>query len=344
MSLEYDTGWINITDMCGQYFNVTHNLNSTDLIVDIQGKTTLDSGPHQKYYGLTSYTQGWSRTYGGPNDETVSALVRTTDGGYALAGYTYSFGAGQSDAWLVKTDGLGNMEWNMTYGGSSYDFAYALVQTTDGGYALAGATTSFGGYDAWLVKTDENGNMQWNKTYGGPYREDAYALVQTGDGGYALAGFTGSGGNAWLVKTDVSGNMQWNKTYGGQSYSLVYALVQTGDGGYALAGAIGNGYTDFWLVKTDSSGNMQWNRTYGGTNDDEATTLVQTRDGGYALAGWTNSFGAGSDDFWLVKTDAGGSMQWNKHTEAQTGRMRMRWCRRVMMDTRSQVSQVMLGW
>ncbi len=143
MSLEYDTGWINITDMCGQYFNVTHNLNSTDLIVDIQGKTTLDSGPHQKYYGLTSYTQGWSKTYGGPNDETASALVRTTDGGYALAGYTYSFGAGQSDAWLVKTDGLGNMEWNMTYGGSSYDFAYALVQTTDGGYALAGATTSF---------------------------------------------------------------------------------------------------------------------------------------------------------------------------------------------------------
>jgi len=139
-------------------------------------------------------------------------------------------------------------------------------------------------------------------------------LVQTGDGGYALAGYTESfgAGNAdcWLVKIDANGNAQWNQTYGGTSYDAARALVQTGDGGYALAGytsSFGVGGYDCWLVKTDAAGNAQWNQTYGGKGIDWAIALVQTSDGGYALAGWTESFGAGSTDFWLVKTDASGN-------------------------------------
>jgi len=263
----------------------------------------------------------WNQTYGGTGYDGAWALVQTREGGYALVGSTTSFGTGDLDFWLVKTNSAGTMQWNKTYGGTDFDYASALVQTSDEGYALAGRTESFGAgnSDCWLVKTDAAGNAQWNKTYGGTDTDEAYALVQTGDGGYALAGMTTSFGagsaDCWLVKTDAAGNAQWNKTYGGTNWESMHDLVQTSDGGYALAGetfSFGPGNGDFWLVKTNSAGTMQWNRTYGGINRDGAYALVQTGDGGYALAGYTWSFGAGSNDFWLVKTDASGNMQWNK--------------------------------
>jgi hypothetical protein len=270
-------------------------------------------------------TGGWTKTYGGTGDDRAHALVQTGDGGYVLGGSTKSFGAGLWDFWLVKTDAYGTMMWNMTYGGTGDDVAWALVQTDDGRYALAGWTESFGAgnKDFWLVKTDASGNMQWNQTYGGTGDDVALALVRTSDGGYALTGTTHSfdAGNldTWLVKTDASGTMQWNRTYGGTGTDAVHealTLVQTDDGGYALAGitrSSGAGWqSDFWLVKTDSSGNMMWNKTYGGTRDDEVRALVQTDDEGYALVGWTVSFGVGDCDFWLVKTDAAGNMQWNR--------------------------------
>ncbi|MCJ7423483.1 hypothetical protein MUP01_04340, partial [Candidatus Bathyarchaeota archaeon] len=306
--LLYDSGWINVTWGIGENYTVTHGLNMscTNLIVDARGRT-----------------QGWNRTYGGTGWDYASALIQTSDGGYALAGYTNSSGAGNGDFWLVKTDASGNEQWSKTYGGTNWDYANALVQTTDGGYALAGVTYSFGAGngDFWLVKTDASGNEQWNKSYGGTNWDYANALVQTSDGGYTLAGrtasFTGSPSNFdfWLVKTDASGNEQWSKTYGGWLFEAVLALVQTTDGGYALAGetsSFGAGNGDFWLVKTDASGNEQWNKSYGGTNYDQPCALVQTGDGGYALAGGTDSFGAGSRDFWLVKTDSVGNAQWNR--------------------------------
>jgi hypothetical protein len=131
--------------------------------------------------------------------------MQTNDGGYAIAGYTSSFGAGNNDFWLVKTDGSGNMQWNKTYGGTDYDDPHALVQTGDGGFALAGSTNSFaaGIFDFWLVRTDASGNMLWNKTYPGTNDGVAYALVKIGDGGFALAGeidSTTENSNFYLVK------------------------------------------------------------------------------------------------------------------------------------------------
>jgi hypothetical protein len=307
--LEYDSGWMDITDQCGQYFNVTHNLNSTDLMVGIEGKMTLDGEVHQRDYGLREIAQGWNKTYGGE----ALALVKTTDGGYAFAG------TNAGDFLLVKTDAAGNMQWSQMYGTPYFDEAYALIQTRDGGYALAGSysytvpnpdrTYCYG----WFVKTDVAGNIEWNQTYGGGY-EQVFALVQTSDSGYALAGYSGSYGagsyDFWLIKTDASGNMQWNETYGGGGDDTAFALVQASDFGYTLAGRTGSfgaGSYDFWMVKTDSQGNMQWNQTYGGAGWDEACALVKTSDGGYALAGLAN-FGY----FWLVKTDAFGIMQWNR--------------------------------
>jgi hypothetical protein len=268
----------------------------------------------------------WNKPYGAPTSiylESGESLVQTDDGGYALAGYAgiYVEPIPYYDFWLVKTDPLGNMEWNQTYGGADIDMAYSVIQTNDGGYIMTGGTRSYGTgkTDFWLVKTDPLGNMEWNQTYGGADHDYAYSVIQTGDGEYAIAGFTNSYGagdyDFWLVKADSAGNMIWNQTYGGTLADRGYAVVQTNDGGYAIAGYTGSygaGGDDYWLVKTDSAGNVQWNQTYGGANSESAYSVVQTSDGGYALAGWTRSFAVGSHDFWLVKTDPLGNMDWNQ--------------------------------
>lgn len=262
----------------------------------------------------------WNRTYGGTSNDIAYSMVRTNDGGYAFAGITMSFGAGLSDMWLVKTDGLGSMQWNRTYGGTSDDDACSVVQTSDSGYAIAGSTVSFGAgiNDFYLVKTDPAGNMQWSRTYGGSLSDQARCVVQAGDGGYAMVGYTysfGVGGyDFYLVKTDPSGNVQWSKTYGGTSYDWAFSMVRTCDGGYAMAGytsSFGLGDYDMWLVKVDGSGNVQWGRTYGGIDDDEAYSIVQASNGGYAILGTTASFGAGQDDFYLIKTDGLGFEEWS---------------------------------
>jgi len=287
----------------------------------------------------------WSRTYGGAADEKAYSLVATSDGGYAIAGvWNYSYysdwvgyleGGGfwllkmSGDFWLVKIDEFGDMKWNRTYKGTGVSNAFALVATSDGGYAIAGATAISGGAiwstkadaffngDFWLIKTDAFGNTEWNKTYGTDRVEIAYSLAAASDGGYAIAGRADS--NFWLVKTDEFGNMLWNRTYGGTGDNYVNSLVATSDGGYAIAGSTQSaGSSDFWLVKTDALGNMQWNRTYGGIGSDWANSLIVAPEGGYIMAGFTtNSLGFGA--YWLVKTDEGGNMQWNKTYEGFGG-------------------------
>jgi len=260
----------------------------------------------------------WSKTYGGPKDDVAYSVVQTNDGGYALAGYTQSFGVGHgaTNYWLLRTDSAGTELWNRTFGGGGDDRCYSLIKTADGGYALAGKTSSFsiGFSQLWLVKTDANGNEIWNQTYGGYFDNLAYSVIQTSDGGYALAGSTdaaGAGGvDMFLVKANSTGYEAWNRTYGGSGYDEAWSVVQTkSDGGYALGGSTtsyGAGFADFYLVKTDSSGNLQWNQTYGGPSNDTCYSMIQTSDGGYALAGYTESYGPGPANFWLVKTDQNG--------------------------------------
>ena len=283
----------------------------------IEIKVTTLLGISAEYYdyhvGTALAVHGlimWARTYGGTGNEFALSVVANSDGGYTIVG-----GAAESvevsGFWLIKTDESGDMLWNRTYGGLAYDVAHALIETADGGYAIVGRTTSFssGYYDFWLVKTDAAGNMEWNKTYGGTEWDIAHSVVQTSDGGYVIAGSTDSFGagldDVWLVKTNSSGNMEWNKTYGGTGNDSAHSIVATSDGGHAIAGytnSSGAGANDFFLVKNDATGNMEWNQTYGGSSLDEAYSLVATSDGGYAIAGTTKSFGAGDQDFWLVKT------------------------------------------
>jgi uncharacterized protein YuzE len=155
----------------------------------------------------------WAKTYGGSNDEDVFSFQQTSDGGYIVAGHTNSFGAGNFDIFLIKTDANGNLQWAKTYGGTGDDLAYSVQQTSDGGYIMAGRTGSFGagGGDIILIKTDANGNIIWAKTYGGTSGDEAYSVQQTSDGGYIMAGRTGSfgagGGDIILIKTDANGNI-----------------------------------------------------------------------------------------------------------------------------------------
>jgi hypothetical protein len=324
----YDSGWVNITYKVGQYFNVTHDLNTTEVFVDIVGKQSLGgtNGEHQRNLGGTEVIPGWSRTHGGANDEVAYSMIQTDDGGHAIAGYTYSYGAGSADFWLIKTDAFGNMEWSKTYGGTSAEEARSVVQTSDGGYAIAGATLSLGegSWDFWLVKTDWFGNMEWSKTYGRAWPDGLYSMVQTSDGGYALAGYTlsfdaGEDRDFWLVKTDADGNQLWNKTYGGAGEEGASTVIQTGDGGYALTGGFrsyGAGEMDCWLIKTDSFGALLWEKIYGGVANDGPNSLVQKNNGGYVLAGFTESFGAGGRDFWLIETDTETGLAWTSLTNS----------------------------
>jgi hypothetical protein len=262
----------------------------------------------------------WYKTYGGADLDWAWSMVRTSDGGYALAGRTKSFGAGGiDDFWLVKTDGDGNMQWSRTYGGTGYDYAYSVVQTTDGGYAIAGTIEGSGSdYNFWLVKTDSLGNMQWNAVYGGSRSDDAYSVIQTSDGGYALAGETWISSSRcafWLVKTDSSGNMQWSHTYGGAYEDYASSVIQTSDGGYAIVGTTwpsSTAYSDVWLVRTDSYGNVLWDKKYLGTGsaNDYGYSVIQTNDGGYAIAGKTQVSGIPEYKCLLVKTDSNGNTQW----------------------------------
>ena len=261
----------------------------------------------------------WNKTYGAASTEYERFAVQTSDGGYAAVGYTNSYGNGSYDAYLVKTDSNGNMQWNKTYGGTGNDYGYAVQQTSDNGYIIVGVTASFSGSnDVWLVKTDSNGNMQWNQTYGGTGSDIGYSINLTSDGGYIIVGSTASfsGSNdVWLVKTDSNGNMQWNKTYGGTASDIGYSIKLTSDGSYLILGdtsSYTNGSSDVWLLKTDSNGNVLLNKSYGGTKPEDGRDVLQTSDGGYIITGQTNSYGNGIADFWLVKTDSTGNMQWNK--------------------------------
>jgi hypothetical protein len=263
----------------------------------------------------------WTKTIGGPESEEGVSLIQTSDGGYAIAGLTQSFGAGEDDVYVVKLDANGNLQWTTTIGGKKEDGGFSLIQTSDGGYAIAGYTLSFGAgeADVYVVKLDANGNLQWTKTIGGPGSEIGFSLIQTSDGGYVIAGSTESfgvgGADVYIVKLDANGNLQWTKTIGRPGNEIGFCLIHTSDSGYVIAGSttsFGTGGVDVYVIKLNANGNLQWTTTIGGKEEDVGVSLIQTSDGGYAIVGSTKSFGAGEWDVYVVKLNANGKPQWTK--------------------------------
>ncbi|MEP0860498.1 MAG: T9SS type A sorting domain-containing protein [Ignavibacterium sp.] len=264
----------------------------------------------------------WINGYGGNNDDEGNSVVQTSDGGYVACGYTKSYGSGGNDVYLLKVDANGNQLWDRVFGGTSDEEVYSMVLTDDGGFLLAGATSSFGSgsRDIWLIKTDASGNQQWTKTIGGLSSDGARSISKTFDGGYIITGWTfsygpGAVGNVWLVKTDTAGNMVWNKFFGGTDDDRGLSVKQTTDGGYILTGytaSSGAGLDDMLLIKTDSLGNAQWQNTFGGSGRDYGNSVIQSSDGGFVVTGYTLSYGAGGDDLWIVKTNELGNQLWSK--------------------------------
>ena len=264
----------------------------------------------------------FERTYGGGDYDEGASVQQTADGGYIVAGETFSYAALGCDVWLVKTDAHGNKVWANSFDRDTIDGAYSVQQTSEGGYIVAGWTGDSyggGGGDIWLIKTDAYGEMVWDRTFGTENGlEYGYSVQQTSDGGYILTGETNSYGagswDAYLIKTDANGHTQWSRTYGGSGSDNGCSVQQTADGGYIIAGftnSFGAGYRDVYLVKTDASGETLWTRTYGDTNAEYGYSVRQTTNGGYVVAG-SKSSGSDSQYVYLVRTDATGDTLWTR--------------------------------
>jgi len=253
----------------------------------------------------------WTQTYGGNNTDHGYCVQQDSDESYVVAGVTMSYGAGSADVYLIKSDENGNELWYQTFGGSEFDSGHSIQQTSGGGYIITGWTYSFsvGSADVYLIKSDENGNELWCQTFGGSSWDGGYSVQQTSDGGYIIAGRTSSygagSGDVYLIKTDEEGNELWYQTFGGNNNDVGYSALQTMDGGYIIAGyteSFGAGDYDVYLIKTDASGNEQWYQTFGGTSEDVGYSVQQTMDGGHIIVGWTN-YG----DVYLIRLGYGGT-------------------------------------
>jgi hypothetical protein len=273
----------------------------------------------------------WQKCLGGSSSEFAVSIDQTTDGGFIVAGNSWSNDGDVSghhgstdylDFWVVKLNSSGDISWQKSLGGSRDDWANSIEQTVDGGFIVAGCSSSNDGdvsghhgsidyYDYWVVKLNSEGNIEWQKSLGGSASEYAYSIEQTTDGGFIVAGYSFSNNgdvsghhgsidyyDYWVVKLNSEGNIEWQKSLGGSASEYAYSIEQTTDGGYIVAGSSssnngdvsGNhGYSDYWVVKLNSEGIIEWQKSLGGSNDDGAYSIDQTADGGYIVTGYSES-------------------------------------------------------
>ncbi len=282
----------------------------------------------------------WQHCIGGSNSDRLTALASTPDGGYILAGRTVSNDGdvtgnhGAQDAWLVKINAAGALQWQKCLGGSDDELANSIITLADGGFLICGTTYSnngdvsghHGSGDAWVVKTDASGNILWQKTIGGTGTDSGVQINAAAAGGFILTGVSNSndgdvsghhgGKDAWVVKLSEAGNITWQTMLGGSGDEEGTDILQDPDGGYIISaftnsnngdvsGAIGN--YDCWLVKINSAGLLQWQRTLGGTQDDRTVLLLPLTDGAYLITAnsYSNDFDVsglrGDQDYWVLK-------------------------------------------
>ena len=263
----------------------------------------------------------WDETFGEKGTDIANSITQTKDRGYIIAGFIWTVYASKQDFWIIKLDENGNIEWGKTFDGDENDIAYSIIQTEDGGYAVAGSTgvRVWGETNCWVIKLDAKGNMEWDNNFGGTGWDEIYSIIQTKDGSFITTGCVwskGAGrGDVRVVKLNKRGDLVWDKTFGGSENDEAYSIFQTNDGGYAIAGFTvleDTGDRDIWVIKLDKNGNKVWDRTFGGTSEDWANSIVQTEDKGYMVAGWTKSMGAGKTDVWIVKLNKNGDLLWDK--------------------------------
>jgi hypothetical protein len=255
----------------------------------------------------------WTKTYGGINNDEGFSVQQTTDGGFIIAGATVSFGSGNHDVYLIKTDFNGELLWTKTFGGTGDDYGFSVKQTNDEKYLVVGNHSTGGVY---LIKTNESGDTLWTKSYivyGPPHINLGYSMEQTADNGYIIAGTASS--ETFLLKTDSIGSLQWTKMFGGESNDIVMSVHQNTDGGYILGGwsqSFPVGSYHSMLIRTNAIGDTLWTRTYGGGGTPRGYSVQQAKDGGFIFLASASAFGAGNYDLYLVKTDSNGNSGCNE--------------------------------
>lgn len=264
----------------------------------------------------------WTTNYGtdGFLDEGWS-VAQTSDSGYILAGLTRSFGLGEPNVYLVKTDPYGDTLWTNTFGGLAADWGGEVKQTNDGGYIIAGSKGIYGmsATDVYLIKTDVNGDTLWTKGIGGSDYDHGLSVLQTSDDGYVVLGSTydnlSTDVDIYIIKTDSVGDTLWTKRYGGAGGFYGESIIQTSDSGYILTGRFlpsSAGAWDIIVIKTDSHGDSLFTKYYGGDGRDWGNSIAPTENGGYVIAGTTDGSGSGSDDVFLIRATATGDTLWTK--------------------------------
>ncbi len=299
------------------------------------------------------------KTYGGSKNESAQSITKTSDGGYAILGYTQSMDGDITDKqnesfdyWLLKFDQNSTLQWQKTYGGSDDDRGSDIIQTTNGGFAILGyskssdddVTENNGFNDFWISKLDVSGNISWEKSFGFSGADNGISIIQTNDNGYLLTGVLDvsasgglgnsktasrkhAGGDYWAIKLNELGETQWTKFFGGTFTDTPYDVIQTEDNGYIIVGSSDSndvdiknnkGSYDFWIIKISDSGNLVWEKSFGGSEADEARAITKSTDGNYIIVGDTrsNDFDVsknnGAADLWIIKISPLGAIIWEK--------------------------------
>jgi len=279
----------------------------------------------------------WTKTYGTTATDGANAVCETNDGGFVLAGYTYSQGLGNLDIYLVRTNNQGNQVYSGNFGGSGWEIAYSVCNALDNsGYIIAGYTTSAGAgsKDVFILKVDQQLNQEWFKTYGGTALDVGKSVIACSDNSYIICGYTESFGagedDVYLIKTDANGDSIWTKTIGCSKSDMGHSVYETSDGHLLIAGSTGlydtpgvasGRNSDIYIVKTDLDGNVvnsqaQWCIAGNQGAFDAGTSICETREGNYCVVGMSSAEGVEVMDFSIIKTDSSLNSIWKKRKEA----------------------------
>ena len=289
---------------------------------------------------------------GGSGYDDGRSVIPVSTGGYVFLGAGGSGDGDQSgnwgnsyDYWIVKTDESFNIIWETNLGGNDFDVPYGVTETYDGGFVIAGLSRSsdgnvsanYGEEDYWIVKVDSAGNLLWEKNFGGSDFDEARAVIELVDHSLIIAGFSSSSdgdvvtpkGNQdfWVLRLNEFGAFVWAFNYGGAATDIATALIEDITGNIMILGETGSvngdvsfnhGYSDFWLIQINPEGLLLWEKSYGGTNLEVPTSIMQTSDSGFVMAGRSKSSDGdvssnqGMEDYWIVKTDHDGNLEWEK--------------------------------
>lgn len=300
----------------------------------------------------------WSKTYGSTQDDRGSDLVSTSDGGFVITGYTsgadgdVSINNGNQDFWIAKTNSLGTILWEKSFGYSGSDRPYSIIQTQDNGFLISGVldVTSSGGLgnskqslvnlhaggDYWAIKLDTNGNQEWTKYFGGNLSDDPYGITETNDGNFILVGASDSTDvdisnnkgtyDFWVISISSTGTLLWEKNYGGLEIDEGRGIVKTSDGNFIIIGntrsddqdiTTNNGGSDIWLLKITDDGTLLWDKNIGGTSFDIGYSIKMSNTG-FIISGASRSQNIdlnqnyGQNDALLAQIDANGTINWLK--------------------------------